>query len=262
MAYIEVRNVSKDFKRRNAEGKDSTIHVLDDISFEVEKGEFVCLLGFSGCGKSTLLNMLAGFEKPTKGTVSIDGEEVKKPSAKYITIFQHYGLLPWRNVKKNIELGLENKKLSREEREHTAQQYLELVGLKGLEQQFPSQLSGGQQQRVAIARGLAVNPEILFMDEPFGALDPITRNKLQGDLLTIVKEQKKTVIFVTHDIEEAVYLADRVFVMQANPGKIQKIYEVKIQRPRDRNSNGFGLYRKDIYNKLFSIKESNIEYYI
>lgn len=262
MAYIEVRNVSKDFKRRNAEGKDSTIHVLDDISFEVEKGEFVCLLGFSGCGKSTLLNMLAGFEKPTKGTVSIDGEEVKKPSAKYITIFQHYGLLPWRNVKKNIELGLENKNISREEREQAAQKYLELVGLKGLEQQFPSQLSGGQQQRVAIARGLAVNPEILFMDEPFGALDPITRNKLQDDLLAIVKEQKKTVIFVTHDIEEAVYLADRVFVMQANPGKIQKIYEVKIQRPRDRNSNSFSMYRAAVYNKLFSIKEANIEYMI
>lgn len=262
MAYIEVRNVSKDFKRRNAEGKDSTIHVLDDISFEVEKGEFVCLLGFSGCGKSTLLNMLAGFEKPTKGTVSIDGEEVKKPSAKYITIFQHYGLLPWRNVKKNIELGLENKNISREEREQAAQKYLELVGLKGLEQQFPSQLSGGQQQRVAIARGLAVNPEILFMDEPFGALDPITRNKLQDDLLAIVKEQKKTVIFVTHDIEEAVYLADRVFVMQANPGKIQKIYEVKIQRPRDRNSNCFSMYRAAVYNKLFSIKEANIEYMI
>lgn len=262
MAYIEVRNVSKDFKRRNAEGKDSTIHVLDDISFEVEKGEFVCLLGFSGCGKSTLLNMLAGFEEPTKGTVSIDGEEVKKPSAKYITIFQHYGLLPWRNVKKNIELGLENKNISREEREQAAQKYLELVGLKGLEQQFPSQLSGGQQQRVAIARGLAVNPEILFMDEPFGALDPITRNKLQDDLLAIVKEQKKTVIFVTHDIEEAVYLADRVFVMQANPGKIQKIYEVKIQRPRDRNSNCFSMYRAAVYNKLFSIKEANIEYMI
>ena len=262
MAYIEVRNVSKDFKRRNADGSENTIHVLDDISFEIARGEFVCLLGFSGCGKSTLLNMLAGFEKPTNGIVMIDGEEVKKPSARYITIFQHYGLLPWRNVKKNIELGLENKNISREEREQAAQKYLELVGLKGLEQQFPSLLSGGQQQRVAIARGLAVNPEILFMDEPFGALDPITRNKLQDDLLTIVKEQKKTVIFVTHDIEEAVYLADRVFVMQANPGKIQKIYEVKIQRPRDRNSNGFSMYRAAVYNKLFSIKEANIEYMI
>ena len=262
MAYIEVNNISKDFQRKNRDGRQETIHVLVDVSFEINKGEFVCLLGFSGCGKSTLLNIMAGFEQPTTGSVSIDGAVMTKPSPRYVTIFQHYGLLPWRSVKRNVELGLENATYSKAERATIAQQYIDLVGLSGLEHQFPTQLSGGQQQRVAIARGLAVNPDVLFMDEPFGALDPITRNKLQDDLLGIVREQQKTVVFVTHDIEEAVYLADRVIVMQSGPGRIGKIYDVKIQRPRDRNSSGFGLYRKDIYNKLFSIKESNIEYYI
>jgi NitT/TauT family transport system ATP-binding protein len=262
MAYIEVKNLHKDFERRGAGGKNETINVLDNISFEINRGEFVCLLGFSGCGKSTLLNILAGFERPTSGMVSIDGVEVRKPSPHYLTIFQHYGLLPWRNVIKNVEFGMENADLSAEERKVIAEENIELVGLAGLEQQFPSQLSGGQQQRVAIARALASNPDVLFMDEPFGALDPITRNKLQDDMLRIVKQEQKTVIFVTHDIEEAVYLSDRVIVMASNPGRIEKIYDVKIQRPRDRNSSGFGLYRKDIYNKLFSIKENYADYMI
>ncbi len=262
MAYIEVKNLSKDFTRKDVKGRCEPLHVLDDINIEIEKGEFVCLLGFSGCGKSTLLNILAGFERPTSGSVTIDGIEVTKPSPRRLTIFQHYGLLPWRNVLSNVELGLEGGSLSANERHAVAGRYIDIVGLHGLEHQFPSQLSGGQQQRVSIARALASNPDVLFMDEPFGALDPITRNKLQDDLLTIVGKEKKTVIFVTHDIEEAVYLADRIIVMQSNPGRIEKVYDVRIQRPRDRNSGGFSLYRKDIYNKLFSIKEATIEYYI
>lgn len=262
MSYINVEHLTKDFQRKEVNGKNSTIHVLDDISFQIEKGEFVCLLGFSGCGKSTILNILAGFEQPTSGKVEIDGKPVTKPSPQRITIFQHYGLLPWKNVQKNVELGLESSPLSKEEREAVSRKYIELVGLKGLERQFPAQLSGGQQQRVAIARGLAVEPDIIFMDEPFGALDPIIRQKLQDDLLSIVKQQKKTVIFVTHDIEEAVYLADRVFVMKANPGHIERIYDIKISRPRERNTSGFGEYRKHIYNKLFSIQENQVEYII
>lgn len=262
MSYINVEHLSKDYVRKENDGRNNVIHVLDDVSFQIEKGEFICLLGFSGCGKSTILNILAGFEQPSSGTVEIDGEVIKKPSRNRITIFQNYGLLPWKNVRNNVELGLESSGLSKEEKRAISDKYIELVGLKGLELQYPAQLSGGQQQRVAIARGLAVEPDVLFMDEPFGALDPIIRQKLQDDLLNIVRQQNKTVIFVTHDIEEAVYLADRVFVMKANPGHIEKIYEVKIQRPRDRNTSGFGEYRKHIYNKLFSIQENQIEYMI
>ena len=209
-----------------------------------------------------LLNLLAGFETPSSGSVEIDGREVTKPSTRYITIFQHYGLLPWKTVQKNVELGMESLSLSKKDRAVRAQHYIELVGLKGLEEQFPSQLSGGQQQRVAIARSLAVNPDILFMDEPFGALDPVIRNKLQNDLLKIVSEQKKTVVFVTHDIEEAVYLADRIFLMKSDPGHLEKIYDIKIPHPRNRNTDDFGQYRKFIYNKLFSIQEGKPEYII
>ena len=262
MSYIEVKNLNKDYQRKSANGSIETVQVLSDVTFNIEKGEFVCLLGFSGCGKSTLLNLMAGFEKPTSGSVVIDGKEVANPSPKYITIFQHYGLLPWKTVQKNVEFGLERTVKDKAERAAIAQQYLELVGLKDYMGQFPAQLSGGQQQRVAIARSLAVNPDVLFMDEPFGALDPIIRNKLQDDLLKIVKEQQKTVVFVTHDIEEAVYLADRIFVMKANPGHIEKVYEVKMLRPRLRNVSGFGEYRKAIYNKLFSIQENIVEYVI
>ena len=186
MAYINVKNIYKNFVRIDDNGTNSVVNVLNDVSFGIEKGEFVCLLGFSGCGKSTLLNLLAGFEQPPRGTIEIDGKVVSKPSPNYITIFQHYGLLPWKNVLRNVELGLESQSISKEQRESIARHYLELVGLKGYENQFPAQLSGGQLQRVAIARGLAVNPDILFMDEPFGALDPIIRSKLQDDLLKIV----------------------------------------------------------------------------
>ena len=257
MAYIKVEHLKKNFPL-----KDGVQHVLGDVNFEIEKGEFICLLGFSGCGKSTILNILAGFEKPTGGTVTIGGEPVTGPSPRNIMIFQHYGLLPWKNVQKNVELGLETHHLKESERKEKAQQYIELVGLKGFENQFPAQLSGGQQQRVAIARGLAVNPECIFMDEPFGALDPIIRNKLQDDLLGIVKEQNKTVVFVTHDIEEAVYLADRVFVMKSSPGHIEKIYDIRLPKPRGRNTPATLQYRKKIYEKLYSIQEEQVEYVI
>lgn len=262
MAYIEVKHLNKDFRGIATKGKQHIAHVLEEIDFEVEKGEFVSLLGFSGCGKSTILNLLAGFEKPTSGTITIDGKTIDKPTPRNITIFQHYGLLPWKNVIKNVELGLETQKLSKAERHQVASKYLELVGLKGFEHQFPARLSGGQQQRVAIARGLAVNPDVLFMDEPFGALDPIIRNKLQDDLLAIVKEQRKTVIFVTHDIDEAIYLSDRIFVMKANPGRIEETYNIRMPHPRDRSSKEFAHYRNLIYNRLFSIQERKIEYYI
>ena len=255
--YIEVKDACKNYTQ---DGKEFT--ALDHVSLEVEKGEFICLLGPSGCGKSTLLNALAGFEKVNGGTIRIDGKDVEAPTIKHITIFQNYGLLPWRNILKNVELGLESKKIPKKERSEIAKKYLELVGLGGYEKRYPKQLSGGQQQRVAIARGLAVDPDIIFMDEPFGALDAITRMKLQEDILRISREEKKTIIFVTHDIEEAVFLADRIVVMMADPGRIKSIVKVPLGAHRDRTGEEF-LYVRDKIFELFNMKsEEYIEYYI
>ena len=255
--YIEIKDACKNYVQ---DGKEFT--ALDHVSLDIEKGEFICLLGPSGCGKSTLLNALAGFEKVNSGSVKIDGKEVTAPSINNITIFQNYGLLPWRNVQKNVELGLESKKVPKPERAAAAKKYLELVGLSGYEKRYPRQLSGGQQQRVAIARGLAVDPDIIFMDEPFGALDAITRMKLQEDILRISREEKKTIIFVTHDIEEAVFLADRIVVMMADPGRIKSVVKVPLGDRRDRTSENF-LYVRDKIFELFNLKsEGYIEYYI
>ena len=255
--YIEVKDACKNYVQ---DGREFT--ALDHVSLDIEKGEFICLLGPSGCGKSTLLNALAGFEKVNSGSVKIDGREVTAPSINNITIFQNYGLLPWRNVLKNVELGLESKKVPKEEREKTAKKYLDLVGLSGYEERHPRQLSGGQQQRVAIARGLAVDPDIIFMDEPFGALDAITRMKLQEDILRISREEEKTIIFVTHDIEEAVFLADRIVVMMADPGRIKSIVKVPLGTHRDRTNDDF-LYVRDKIFELFNMKvDDYIEYNI
>lgn len=257
MMYIEVKDACKKFTQ---EGKEFV--ALDHVSLDIEKGEFICLLGPSGCGKSTLLNALAGFDTVNSGSVKIDGKEVTAPSINNITIFQNYGLLPWRNVQKNVELGLESKKIPKDERKKIAKKYIDLVGLTGFEKRHPKQLSGGQQQRVSIARGLAIDPDIIFMDEPFGALDAITRMKLQEDILKISREEKKTIIFVTHDIEEAVFLADRIVVMMADPGRIKSVVNVPLGSSRDRTSPDF-LYVRDKIFELFNMKtEANIEYII
>jgi NitT/TauT family transport system ATP-binding protein len=255
--YIEIKDACKRFTQ---DGREFT--ALDNVSLDIEKGEFICLLGPSGCGKSTLLNALAGFEKLNSGSVKINGKEVTAPSINNITIFQNYGLLPWRTVQKNVELGLESKKVPKSERAGIAKKYIDLVGLSGYEKRHPKQLSGGQQQRVSIARGLAVDPEIIFMDEPFGALDAITRMKLQEDILRISREEKKTVIFVTHDIEEAVFLADRIVVMMADPGRIKSTVTVPLGEHRDRTSGDF-LHVRDKIFELFNMKtDSAIEYVI
>jgi len=255
--YIEVNDVSKVYRH-----KDEELQALCHISLEIEKGEFLCLLGPSGCGKSTLLNAMAGFDNALEGSILIDGTEVVSPSIKNVTIFQNYGLLPWRNVLKNVELGLESLKISRAERANIAGKFIKLVGLSGFEKSHPRQLSGGMQQRVAIARALAVNPNILFMDEPFGALDAITRLKMQDDLLNITRSQKTTTIFVTHDIEESVYLADRIAIMSANPGQIQKIVTVKLPTNRDRTSEDFVRIRDKIFDVLNMKDDKQIEYTI
>lgn len=254
---IDVSNVTISFEEENQN------HViLDNVSLNIEKGEFICLLGPSGCGKSTLLNAMAGFLKPTSGEIKIENQIVQKPSMKYVTIFQNYGLLPWRTVQKNVELGLETQKYSKEKKAQIASHYLKMVGLEHAAKKRPAQLSGGMQQRVAIARALAVEPDILFMDEPFGALDAITRMKLQTDILEIAQDTKKTVVFVTHDIEEAVFLADRIVIMSANPGRIKALLTVQLPKHRDRTSNDFLMIRDKVY-EIFNMKShETIEYYI
>lgn len=254
---IDVSNVTISFEEEN-----QTHVILDDVSLNIEKGEFICLLGPSGCGKSTLLNAMAGFLKPTSGEIKIENQIVQKPSMKYVTIFQNYGLLPWRTVQKNVELGLETKNYSKKKKANIASHYLKMVGLEHAAKKRPAQLSGGMQQRVAIARALAVEPDILFMDEPFGALDAITRMKLQTDILEIAQDTKKTVVFVTHDIEEAVFLADRIVIMSANPGRIKALLTVQLPKHRDRTSNDFLMIRDKVY-EIFNMKShETIEYYI
>lgn len=255
MSFIEIENVSKTYMQ-----KDHPFQALNQVSLNIEKGEFICLLGPSGCGKTTLLNTMAGFEKPDKGTIRIDGKEVRKPSPSYVTIFQHYGLLPWQSVEKNVMLGLRGK--SKTEAKDIADHYLKLVGLENFKESSPVQLSGGMQQRVSIARALAVSPQILFMDEPFAALDALTRLKMQEDILNIAREQKITVIFVTHDIEEAVFLADRIVIMTPNPGHIKQVVPVTLGSYRDRTSEDFFWIRDKVF-QIFEMKpKDSIEYYI
>lgn len=227
---IDIQDVNKYFYNDKKEAK----LALDTVNFQIKEKELICLLGPSGCGKSTLLNIMAGFFPSSQGKVTINGLEVKGPNPKYLTIFQHYGLFPWRTVKDNVTYGLEIQGVSKAEQNKTAEELLELVGLSDWAKSFPKELSGGMQQRVALARALAVSPEVLFMDEPFGALDTFTRQEMQEQLVRIWKQKGKTIIFVTHDLDEALYLADRIVIMTANPGRISKVIEVELPRPRDR----------------------------
>jgi NitT/TauT family transport system ATP-binding protein len=243
--HIQIRNLKKWFL--NA-GREQII--LDVPSLEIQQGEFFCLLGPSGCGKTTLLNTISGFIRPSSGEVTINHTEVSAPNPKYIHVFQEYGLFPWKTVRKNVEFGLEFQNLTKKECYQTAQRYIELVNLAGFEDHYPSEISGGMKQRVAVARALAVNPEILLMDEPFGALDEFTRLNMQQELVRIWSETKKTIIFVTHNIDEALYLGDRVAVMKNSPGRINKIYGIDLPRPRNRLDNELLETKKEIYQEL------------
>lgn len=247
--YISIEKVSKAFTLKDK----STLTVLDKVDLYIKEGEFICLLGPSGCGKSTLLNLIAGFDTPSTGTIKINGNTVTQPSIERIVIFQNYGLLPWRNVIKNVELGLEAKKLKRKERRRIAEEYIKLVGLSDYKKHHPPQLSGGMQQRVALARALAVEPKILLMDEPFGALDAMTRMHMQDEIERIWQEKKKTIIFVTHDIEEAVFLADRIVIMTPSPGRVKTIIEVPLPRKRDRTSLDFLKIKDKVFTE-FNLK--------
>ena len=223
---------------------------VQDVTLEVEAGEFVCLLGPSGCGKTTLLNFVAGFDRPSAGRVVVGGRDVQGPDPSRICMFQSYALFPWRTVLGNVEYGLEVRGLPKAERRAIALDYLRLVGLEAYANHHPNQLSGGMQQRVALARALAVDPECLLMDEPFGALDSMTRMRLQEEIGRIANERAKTILFVTHDVEEAVYLADRIVVMAPGPGRIQRIIPVGLRHPRCRTNDGFITVRSQVMREL------------
>src|SRR6266446_4792899 len=218
-------------------GKTAPIVVLESIDLNVVRGEFVCIVGPSGCGKSTLLNIIAGFLKPTAGEVLVNGTQVSGPNPQRIFVFQENGVFPWLTVEQNIGFGLD--RLSPDEKSPIIQRYVDMVGLTKFEKLYPRELSGGMRQRVEIARALAANPDIIYMDEPFGALDFLTRMKMRADLVRIWQSEKKTILFVTHDIEEAVQLADRILVMTQRPATIQEIVDVDLPRPRHLDSPGY-----------------------
>ena len=221
--------------------KGRPVLALEDVSLEVRPREFLALLGPSGCGKSTLLYLIGGFLPTETGSILLDGAPIGGPGPDRGIVFQDFALFPWKTVRANVLYGLERMKMTREEREKRAQSFIDLVGLRGFEDSYPSQLSGGMKQRAAIARTLAFDPKILLMDEPFGALDAQTRHLMQSELLAIWQRTPKTVIFVTHDVQEAVYLADRVAVMSARPGRIKAIVETRFDKtdPYIRRSKGF-----------------------
>jgi ABC-type nitrate/sulfonate/bicarbonate transport system ATPase subunit len=222
--------------------------VLEDISLEVRDGEFVCILGPSGCGKSTLLNIVGGFVKPSFGDVMIDGEQVTGPDPRRIFVFQERGVFPWLTVEGNIGFGLF--RLGDEEKRNRIAYYVQLVGLRGFEHAYPRELSGGMKQRLEVARALAVNPDVLYLDEPFGALDSITRLQMRRELLRIWQKERKTVLFVTHDIEESVQLADRVVVMSQRPAHIQRIVDIDIPHPRDLSAPRYIELRDSIFAEI------------
>ena len=226
---------------------------LENVNFEVGGGEFVTIVGPSGCGKSTLLMLISALLPPSSGSISLNGRAVTAPGSDRALVFQDFALLPWRNVLKNVELGLELKGLPADRRRDAARRYIAMVGLRAFERHYPHQLSGGMRQRVGIARALSVEPEILLMDEPFGALDAQIRQVMGSELLRIWERDRKTILFVTHDIDEAIYLADRVIVMSASPGRVIREIAVELSRPRRldiRNTPAFAAYRQAIWDLL------------
>ena len=238
---VELRDVWMSFPgKTNGE----PVHVLERIDLEVRHGEFVCIVGPSGCGKSTLLNIVAGFIHHTRGHVQVEGQPVEGPNPRRIFVFQENGIFPWLTVTENITFGLSRGDPRRDE---ILRHYVEMVGLKGFEHAYPRELSGGMRQRVEIARALAANPELIYMDEPFGALDFLTRLKMRTDLIRIWQEEKKTILFVTHDIEEAVQLADRIIVMSRRPASVQEVVPVDLPRPRDLDSRDYLATRDRIF---------------
>ena len=244
---IEVKNINKSFDSKKTE----KLSVLEDINLHIDDGELICLLGPSGCGKTTLLRLIAGLDQSTSGEIIANGEVVKKPSGDRAVIFQQYSLFPWLTVLQNVTFGLEmTKKGSKEENLAAAERYLTNVGLIDFKDSYPHELSGGMKQRVAIIRSLLNHSPILLMDEPFSALDMQNRHKLQEQLIGVWKRFENTIVFVTHDVDEAIFLADKIVIMDKNPGRIAEIIEVDIERPRKRESKEFIALQESIVEKL------------
>ena len=249
MTKLKIDNVYKEYQGRN--GK--TI-ALNGVSLDIKENEFICVVGPSGCGKSTLLNIIAGLLEPTSGTVTLDGKVIEGTGVERGVVFQQYALFPWRTVLKNVMFPLEMKKVPKAEAEAIARKYIKSVGLEGFEKSYPKELSGGMKQRVAIARAYAANPEVLLLDEPFGALDAQTRVQLQSELLETWEKEKKTCFFITHDVDEAVILAQRVIIMSARPGRIKKIVDIDIPYPRTQATKTdprFLELKSEIWNQVY-----------
>jgi NitT/TauT family transport system ATP-binding protein len=246
---LQLENVTKRFPIR---GQKSSFTAIEDISIDLPAGEFLVLVGPSGCGKSTLLDLLGGLSTPSSGRILLDGKPITGPGLDRGIVFQQYALLPWRTARKNIEFGLEAKGLPAAVRRERAEKYLELVGLQSFADRYPQELSGGMKQRVAIARSLAFDPEVLLMDEPFAALDAQTRESLQDELLRIWKATGKTILFITHGIDEAIYLGQRVAVLTSRPGRIKQIVDVEIDRTAEdvRSEESFRAQRHHIWTLL------------
>ncbi|MCI7438214.1 MAG: ABC transporter ATP-binding protein [Coriobacteriaceae bacterium] len=228
---VHINHVVKKFQTRKGE-----MVALNGVDLDIHENEFVCVVGPSGCGKSTLLNIIGGLEKPTEGSVTVDGREVTGPGSDRGIVFQQYALFPWLTVEKNVEFGLKLQGKPKEEAAEIAQRYIKMVELEEFAKAYPKELSGGMKQRVAIARAYAVNPKVLLMDEPFGALDAQTRTQLQQELLVTWEKEQKTCFFITHDVEEAIILGQRVIIMCARPGRVKDVVDIDIPYPRDQKT--------------------------
>jgi len=239
MKKMEFNNVTKCHFTSN---DSQPVHALDNVSFKVEESELFCIIGPSGCGKSTIINLMAGFIYPDKGKILVDGIKVKGTSANRTIVFQEFGLFPWKTVEGNIEFGLKYVNIEKDERKKIIKNFINLVRLNGFEKRYPHELSGGMKQRLSIARAWAINPDIILMDEPFGSLDQQTRDILQEELLSVKSKNAQTILFVTHDIDEAIFLGDHVLIMSDRPGKVKELLTINIPRPRkieDRSSPEF-----------------------
>lgn len=251
-SVIILEDVSKKFKTKSGE----EILALDSVSLKVKHREFASIIGPSGCGKSTVLSLIAGLETPSKGNVYVDGEKVTGPNPSKISLmFQEHTLLPWRTLLSNVEFGLEIRGIPKEERKEKAMKFLELVGLKGFENKYPREVSGGMKQRASLARSLVLDPEIILMDEPFGALDEQSRIILGKELTTIWLKIRNTVVFVTHSIREAAYLSDRVIIFTKRPGRVAKEIVIDVPRPRDFGDDKLARVEKEIFEQIFDSKQ-------
>lgn len=257
---LEIRHVSKSFQ---IDGQ--SVKVLNDISLDIYRGELLCIVGFSGCGKSTLLRIIEGLETKDEGDILVNGKSVHELGRDRTMIFQEPRLFPWLKVRDNIAYGIQDelrRKMSKKELTQLTDQYIQLVGLKGFENASPRQLSGGMQQRASIARSLIAEPEVLLLDEPFGALDAITRMNMQKEILRIWHQNRTTMILVTHDIDEAIYLADRVVILSQRPGEIKRIVNVHLERPRKRTDISFSELRRKVFKEFFDEDSYDEDYII